>query len=211
MEIVENVAWPAHGVCVTVRAIIRNPACSGDFVPLRALLQRWQWTTLLAIAAFAVLYSLDSGLKAATGFGTIDLQSAQTSAEFTQIFSAWIARQHSATAGFGLGFDFLFIFLYVNAFYYSAIIAREAFANKGLPRRFANYIAFVPLAGALANSVENALEFSMMVGGASDNLARLSFVATNVKTVCFVVGLILVVAALAGFFKLRAPQKGETD
>src|ERR1041384_1681384 len=76
---------------------------------------------------------------AAPGFGTVDLQSARTAAEFTQIFSAWIARQHSATAGFSLGFDFLFIFLYVNAFYYSAIIAREAFANKGLARRAANY------------------------------------------------------------------------
>jgi hypothetical protein len=180
-------------------------------VPLKALLQRWQWTTLLAIAAFAVLYSLDTGLKAATGFGTVDLQSAQTSADYNQIFSAWIARQHSATAGFSLGFDFLFIFLYVNAFYYSAIVAREAFANKGLARRAANYVAFVPLAGALADSVENALEFSMMIHGANDNLARLAFVATNVKIVCFTVGLVLLVAALAGFFKLRAPKKAETD
>ncbi len=181
-------------------------------MPLKALLQRWQWTTLLAIAAFAVLYSLDTGLKAATGFGTINLQSAQTGAQFTQIFSAWIARQHSATAGFSLGFDFLFIFLYVYAFYYSGIIAREAFApNKGLARRAANYVALVPLAGALADSVENALQFSMMVGGANDNLARLAFVASNVKNVCFTVGLVLLVAALAGFFKLRAPKKVEPD
>jgi len=177
-------------------------------VPLKALLQRWQWTTLLAIAAFAVLYSLDTGLKAATGFGTINLQSAQTGAQFTQIFSAWIARQHSATAGFSLGFDFLFIFLYVYAFYYSAIIAREAFApSKGLARRAANYVALVPLAGALADALENALQFSMMVSGANDNLARLAFVASNVKSVCFTVGLVLLVAALAGFFKLRMPKK----
>lgn len=211
MEIVEDVAGPAHGACVAVRAIIRNRTSAGDIVPLRALLQRWQWTTLLAVAAFAVLYSLDTGLKAATGFGTVDLQSARTAAEFTQIFSAWIARQHSATAGFSLGFDFLFIFLYVNAFYYSAIIAREAFADKGLARRAANYVAFVPLAGALADSVENALQFSMMIRGATNDLAGLAFVATNVKTVCFVVGLVLLAAAVAGFFKLRAPRKAETD
>jgi len=211
VEIVENVAGPAHGVCVAVSAIIRNLACSGKIVPLKALLQRWLWTTLLAIAAFAILYSLDSGLKAATGFGTSDLQAARTSAEFAQIFSAWIARQHSATAGFSLGFDFLFISLYVYAFYYSAIIAREAFANRGPARRAANYVAFVPLAGALADSVGNALQFSMMVGGANDSLARLAFVATNVKSVCFIVGLFLLVAALAGFFKLRAPKKTERD
>ena len=211
MEIVEDVAGPPHGACVAVHAIIRNRTALGGLVPLKALLQRWQWTTLLAIAAFAVLYSLDTGLKAATGFGTVDLQSAQTSAEYNQIFSSWLARQHSATAGFSLGFDFLFIFLYVYAFYYSAIIAREAFANKGLARRAANYVAFVPLAGALADAVENALEFSMMIRGANDSLARLAFLATSLKTVCFTVGLVLLVAALAGFFKLRVPKKAGTD
>jgi hypothetical protein len=51
----------------------------------------------------------------------------------------------------------------------------------------------------------------MMIHGANDNLARLAFVATNVKIVCFTVGLVLLVAALAGFFKLRAPKKAETD
>jgi hypothetical protein len=51
----------------------------------------------------------------------------------------------------------------------------------------------------------------MMIRGANDNLARLAFIATNVKTVCFMVGLALLVAALAGFFKLRAPKKAESD
>ena len=181
-------------------------------MPLKALLRRWEWMTLLAIAAFAVLYSLDTGLKAATGYGTVDLQSAQTAIEYAQIFSAWIARRHSATAGFSLGFDYLFMVLYAFSFYYSAIIAREAFfPRKGLARRFINYLALVPLAGALADSVENALEFSMLINGPSDALARLAFTATNVKTVCFVVGLLLLVAALAGFFRLRAPKKADTD
>jgi hypothetical protein len=184
----------------------------GITVPLKALLRRWEWTTLLAIAAFVVLYSLDTGLKSATGFGTVDLQSAETAVQYAQIFSAWIARRHSATAGFSLGFDYLFIALYVYAFYYSAIIAREAFApKKDLARRVANYLALVPLTGALADSVENALEFSMMIRGPSDNLARLAFAASNVKTVCFIIGLLLLVAALAGFFKLRAPKKQDTD
>lgn len=181
-------------------------------MPLKALLRRWEWTTLLAIAAFVVLYSLDTGLKSATGFGTVDLQSAETAVQYAQIFSAWIARRHSATAGFSLGFDYLFIALYVYAFYYSAIIAREAFApKKDLARRVANYLALVPLTGALADSVENALEFSMMIRGTNDSLARLAFIATNVKTVCFVVGLVLLAAAVAGFLKLRAPKKAETD
>jgi len=77
--------------------------------------------------------------------------------------------------------------------------------------RAANYVAFVPLAGALADTVENALEFSMMIRGANDSLARLAFLATSLKTVCFTVGLVLLVAALAGFFKLRVPKKAGTD
>ncbi|MGZ5924080.1 MAG: hypothetical protein ACXWK2_05845 [Rhizomicrobium sp.] len=179
-------------------------------MPLKTLLLRWQWITIFAIVAFAILYSFDTGLKAATGFGTVDLQSAQTAMDFKRVFAAWIARQHSATAGFSLGFDYLFMPLYGVAFYYSAIIAREAFApKKGLARRFMNYIALVPVAGAFADAVENALEFSMMINGATDSSAQLAFTATNVKMVCFYVGLVLLVAALAGFFKLRAPKKEE--
>lgn len=86
---------------------------------LKTLLLRWQWTTLLAIAAFAVLYSLDNGLKTATGAGTVDLQTAQTAMEYKRILAAWIARPHAATAGFNLGFDYLFMPLYGFAFYYS--------------------------------------------------------------------------------------------
>ena len=62
-----------------------------------------------------------------------------------------------------------------------------------------------------ADAVENALEFSMMIRGANDSLARLAFLATSLKTVCFTVGLVLLAAALAGFFKLRAHKKAETD
>lgn len=179
-------------------------------MPLKTLLLRWQWTTLLAIAVFAILYSFDTGLKAATGAGTVDLQSAHSAIEYKQIFAAWIARQHSATAGFSLGFDYLFMPLYGFAFYYSGIIAREAFTpTKGLVRRFLNYLSLVPLAGATADAIENALEFSMMISGATDSSAQLAFTASNVKTVCFYVGLVLLVAAIGGFFKLRAPKKEE--
>jgi hypothetical protein len=181
-------------------------------VPLKTLLRRWEWLTLLAIGAFAVLYFLDVGLKSATGYGTVDLQSAQTAAEFKRIFAAWIARQHSAAAGFSLGFDYLFMPLYGLAFFYSGIIAREAFApKKGLARRLMNYLALVPLAGALADAAENALEYSMMINGPTDQMAQLAFTATNAKTICFYVGLVLLVAAIAGFFRLRTPKKIEQE
>ena len=65
----------------------------------------------------------------------------------------------------------------------------------------------VPLAGALCDAAENALEFSMLVNGATDEMAALAYRATNAKMVCFYVGLLLLAVALAGFFKLRAPKK----
>jgi len=177
-------------------------------VPLKTLLRRWEWLTLFAIGAFAILYFLDSTLKNATGYGTVDLQSAQSGADFKRIFFAWIVQKHAAIAGFSLGFDYLFMPLYGLSFFYSAIIAREAFAQKkGVARRLMNYLALVPLAGALCDAAENALEFSMLVNGATDEMAALAYRATNAKMICFYVGLLLLAAALAGFFKLRAPKK----
>lgn len=179
-------------------------------MPLKTLLRRWEWLTLLAIGVFAVLYSFDASLKSATGYGTVDLQSAQSAVDFRRIFFAWIVQENTATAAFSLGFDYLFMPLYGFAFFYSAIIAREAFfPKKGWPRRIMNYLALVPLAGALADAAENALEFSMMINGASDTMSELAYRATSAKTICFTVGLVLLVAAIAGFFRLRKPKKKE--
>ncbi len=175
---------------------------------LSSLVRLWAWTTLLAVVAFAILAVTDSKLKAATGFGTLDLQSARTALDAKRVFSAWIDRQHAAAAGFGLGFDYLFMPLYAMAFYFSAILAREAFAPKrGLARRAIDYLGFVPLVGAVADAVENGLEFTMLSGGATDALAADAFAATQVKFVCFYVGLALLLAGVAGFVKLRRPKK----
>jgi hypothetical protein len=177
---------------------------------LTSLIRLWIWTTLLAVAAFIVLAVLERRLRAATGFGTLDLQGAATAMDYKRAFAAWIAREHSATAGFSLGFDYLFMPLYAMSFYFSAILAREAFAPKrSLARRVIDYLGFLPLVGALADAVENALEFSMMTGGATDGSAYAAFVASNIKLTCFYVGLVLLLAGIAGAIKLRMPKKEE--
>jgi hypothetical protein len=177
---------------------------------LSSLIRLWVWTTLLAIVALAILAITDRKLRMETGFGTADLQSATTAMDFKRIFAAWIARPHAAAAGFGLGFDYLFMPLYAMSFYFSAILAREAFAPKrGLVRRAIDYLGFVPLIGALADAAENALEYSMLIGGADDAIANAAFVATNVKWTCAVVGLGLLVAGIAGVVKLRRPKTEE--
>jgi hypothetical protein len=175
---------------------------------LRTLIRLWLWVTLLAVVAFAVLAVIDGRLKAATGFGTLDLQSARTGMDDKRIFVAWIAREHAAMAGFDLGFDFLFMPLYAVSFYFSAMLAREAFAPKrGALRRLVDYLGFVPFIGAIADAVENSLEFNMLSAGANDQLASAAFTATNVKWVCFAVGVALLLAGTAGVVKLRWPKK----
>ena len=178
---------------------------------LSSLIRLWVWTTVLAIVAFAILALADHKLKLETGFGTVDLQSARTAMDFKRIFAAWIARPHAAAAGFGLGFDYLFMPLYAMSFYFSAILAREAYAPKrGLARRVIDYLGFVPLLGALADAAENALEYSMLAAGADDSTAYAALVATNVKFTCFFVGLALLAAGIAGYIKLRRPKRDES-
>ena len=41
---------------------------------IKTLYARWAWTTLAAVAVFAVLAYIDLKLKAESGFGTVDLQ-----------------------------------------------------------------------------------------------------------------------------------------
>jgi hypothetical protein len=177
---------------------------------LRTLIRLWLWVTLMAIAAFVVLAVLEQRLRAATGFGTLDLQAAHTAMDYKRAFAAWIAREHAGTAGFGLGFDYLFMPLYAMSFYFSAMIAREAFTpRRGLWRRVVDYLGFVPLAGAIADAFENGFEFSMLSGGATDGMASAAFMATSIKTTCFYVGLVLLLAAVAGAIKLRLPKKEE--
>jgi hypothetical protein len=179
---------------------------------LSSLIRLWFWLTLLALAAFAVLFVLEQRLKAATGFGTLDLQGAQTAYDCKRAFAAWIAREHAGTAGFSLGFGYLFIPLYALSFYFSALLAREAFTpKKGVLRRLIDYLGFVPLVGALANAIANALAFSMLSGGASDGSAHAAYIASAVQTTCFAVGLGLLVAGVAGVLKLRRPKTEEEN
>ena len=107
----------------------------------------------MAIAALVVLGVLDSRLKAATGFGVVDLQGMSDAMGYKRTLAAWIAREHSVSAGFSLGFDYLFMPLYAISFYFSAMIAREAFTpKKGVYRRVMDYLGYVPFVGAIADA-----------------------------------------------------------
>jgi hypothetical protein len=163
----------------------------------QALERHWALATLSAGLVFAILYWLDQQLKARSGYGTADLQGFSTAAQYNAAFMVWPSR-YAARAGFLWGLDYLLMPLYAAAFFYSGILAREAFASRlGGLRRILTLLAAVPIAGAVLDGVENALEFSMMLNGTSDAMAHLAFTISNAKWAALYVGLALLVAALA--------------
>jgi hypothetical protein len=179
-------------------------------ISTKALNARWGWTTLASLAVWGALAYCDLRLKAHTGYGTIDLQKAQTAVQVKAIASAWIARPDAVLAGFNLGLDFLFMPLYGFALFYGGIAAREAFAPKeGTLHRFATMFAAAPLAGAVFDVMENSFELSMLLGMPTDQMASISFSMTSAKWICVIVGIAMALMGLAGRF-LRKPVSTET-
>jgi len=175
---------------------------------VKQLHRRWAITTVLAIIAFAILAYFEARLTAASGQNIRALQFVNTADGFSTIFGAWIARPNAAMAGFSLGFDYLFMPLYAFAFYYSGLIVRERFTPKpGTPRRLMQLVAAIPLAGALADAVENGLEAHMLFSGPTDHLANIAYTATNAKMICFYIGLVLLLGAIVARMLRRKTEE----
>jgi hypothetical protein len=170
----------------------------------KALNARWAWTSAAAVAALAVLSLTDTILKAKTGYGAVDLQNVPTGWGIRWIADHWTSPPDSALVGFGLGFDYLFMPLYAAALFYGAIAARERFAPKpGGARRIMALLAMAPVAGALFDACENALQMVMLTNGPSQTLATLAAEATTAKFAGVFVGLALTLAAVVGMFAKR--------
>jgi hypothetical protein len=81
---------------------------------------------------------------------------------------------------------------YGLAFYYSAILAREAFAPRpGHLRRILVLSAAIPIAAVLLDAVEDALEFSIMLLGLDDDWAARAHAVTDAKWVAIYISLLL--------------------
>ncbi|HVW75357.1 MAG TPA: hypothetical protein VHC39_17085 [Rhizomicrobium sp.] len=162
----------------------------------QALVRRWAFFTSAAIVVFAVLAWLDWRLKALSGASTSDLQGFNTAIQYRWAFLHWPSRQ-AVLVGFIWGLDYLLMPLYAAAFFYSGILAREAFAPRpGRLRRVLTLLSAVPIAGAVLDAAGNALELNQMLAGASDDLARIAFTVSNAKWMAIYVGLILLVGAV---------------
>ncbi|HVV28633.1 MAG TPA: hypothetical protein VHC40_11775 [Rhizomicrobium sp.] len=163
----------------------------------QGLTRRWATATILALAVFAVLSASDLRLKVLSGYGVSDLQALAGAAQYKAVFYAWGPAPYAVRAGFNWGLDYLLMPLYAAAFFYSGIVAREAFAPRpGRLRRLLTLLAAVPIAGAVLDAAENALELAMMLGGATDGVARIAFTVSNAKWMALYVGLILLAGAV---------------
>lgn len=176
----------------------------------KALNARWAWTSAAAFAALAVLYLTDTILKAKTGYGAVDLQNVPTGWGIRSVMDRWTSPPDSALAGFGLGFDYLFMPLYGAALFFGAIAARERFAPMpGRMRRILSALAIAPVAGALFDACENALQMIMLTNGPSQTLATLAAEATTAKFAGILIGLALTLAAVIGLFVKRKKEEGK--
>ena len=162
----------------------------------QSLTQRWLVATVLGAIVFAVLAWSDFRLKSLSGYGTADLQGFSTAQQYRQAFLVWPSL-YAVRAGFNWGLDYLLMPLYAAAFFYSGILTREAFAPRpGQLRRILTLLAAVPIAGAVLDAVENALELGMMLSRPTDDLARIAFTVSNAKWMAIYVGVALWLGAL---------------
>ena len=162
----------------------------------QALVRRWAISTIAAGIVFAVLVWSDYRLKVLSGASTLDLQGFNTAIQYRWAFLHWPAR-YAVRAGFDWGFDYLLMPLYAAAFFYSGILTREAFAPRpGALRRILTLLSAVPIAGAVLDAAENALQLHQMLSGPSDQLARIAFTISNAKWMAIYVGAVLLLGAV---------------
>ena len=162
------------------------------------LYRLWIWSSASALVCLAIIYLLDSSLRAHSGLATRDLQQFSTAAQYRTALVFWARPDDALRAGFALGFDYLFMPLYAVALFCSGVVSQELLAPRFEPfRRVLAVATLVPVLGALLDAVENGLELYLLnLARADDALAALAFRLSNYKKGCVYVGLALFVLAL---------------
>lgn len=161
----------------------------------RRLRARWGWSAALSLVPFAVMGWLDSIVKGVATYGVLDLQFAGTQARSGEILGAWTAAGVMPHIGFSLGLDYLFMALFGAAFFYAALVARDAFPNLRGPLTLAAWAG--PLA-ALLDALENAIHAGMVMGMTAPSAVAIQYPVTLAKWALVVVGLLVSLLALTG-------------
>ncbi len=176
-------------------------------IELNKLKARWAWTSVLAITVMMVLWALDTRIKAASGYGIMQLEFVNTAERVNAMTAAWANNGVEGEMGFLMGFDYVYMASYGFALFYGSLAFREAFAKAaGRWRSLLGVLAFAPLAGAGFDFFENAFEARMMFSGATDQIAGITYAITMAKFALIDVGLLLSLGALVGLFMGRLKQ-----
>ena len=172
-----------------------------------ALDRGWIWATAAGVVAYAILTMLDMQLKSLTGVSTANLEGLASAAQFRLAFHAWAPEAYAARAGFVLGFAYLAMPLYALSFFFSGVIVAERFTpGKNRFRRWVLVTAMIAAVGGLLDAGLRGLELTMLMGGADDFLAGIAARLSNAKTVALLVGLVLLLGAVAARFQARKKQ-----
>lgn len=165
----------------------------------KALNARWAWTSAAAILVLAVLYLLDSALRAKTGYGTADLQGVRSGYAIRRIVDHWTLPPDAVLAGFCLGLDYLLMPLYGAALFFGSLAAVVRFApTGGRLNRWLSLLSLAPIGATICDGLENAFQLYMATHASTDTMASLALEATAAKWLGIAIGLVLTLAALAG-------------
>lgn len=171
---------------------------------LKTVKARWGWATLLTLIVGAALGYMDGRVKAASGYGILDLEFVNTAEAVATITGAWQAAGVADEMGFLLGLDYLYMVSYGFALFYGSLAAREAFAKSPGPlRSILTVLAFAPLAGAALDVIENAGEARFLFVGVQPDIAYAIWCVTLVKFAGVLIGLALALAGVAGLLMGR--------
>ncbi len=171
----------------------------------KTLNARWAWTTALTVLLLILLNVLDGVLKARTGYGTVNLQGVESGWAARVIADHWTSPPNAVLAGFLLGLDYLFMPIYAAALFFGSLVALDRYAPRpGQLRRVLTLLALAPIAAAICDALENALELMMLTSAATDTLASFALEATAGKWLGVVIGVVLSLAALIGRFWKRS-------
>ncbi|HWF65577.1 MAG TPA: hypothetical protein VN685_13265 [Rhizomicrobium sp.] len=172
-----------------------------------ALDRGWIWATGSGVITYAILTLLDMQLKSLTGVSTANLEGLASAAQFRLAFHAWAPEPYAARAGFVLGFAYLVMPLYALSFFFSGVIVAERFTpGKNRFRRWLLLAAMVAAVGGLLDAGLKATELAMLMGGTDDFFAGIAARLSNAKTVAVLVGLILLLGAVAARVQARKKQ-----
>jgi len=159
------------------------------------------WALGLTIIAAVTLQVMNGPLKTtAAPYGIVSFELARTPTRTAAILQSWDVRAH-LYAAFGLGFDYLFMVAYTSAIALAALAVREGtspwMARLGMAVAWA-----IGLAG-LADAVENALLWRLLLQMAPPTYPSWAWLAATIKFTIITLALLYLLAAYVVRLRVR--------